>query len=68
MVMKWVAVLNMIWGVVKACRTGVELAVNPDMSQVMAMEACFIIAGVIWEEGCSSKITGPMGLAPLYGL
>ena len=63
MMMKWAMVLNMIWGTAKACGTGVELAVNPDMFQAMAMEACFVIAGVIWREGCTSKITSPMGLA-----
>ena len=66
--MKWTAVLDMIQDIAKACGAGVELAVNPDMSQVMAMEACFVIVGVIWGEGSSSKITGPMGLTLFYSL
>ena len=61
-------ILNVIQGVMKACGTGVELAVNPDMFQAMAIEARFVIAGVIQGEGCMSKITGPMGLAPFYSL
>ena len=65
---KWAMVLNVIWGIVKACGTDVELAVNPDMSQVMAMEVHFIIAEVIQEEGCMSKITSPMDLALFYSL
>ena len=66
MMTKWAAVLDVIWGVAKTCGAGVELAVNPDMFQAMAKEACFIIVGVIWGEGCSSKITSPMSLALFY--
>ena len=58
----------MIRGIVKACETGVELAVNLDMSQAVAMETCFIIMEVVQGEGCSSEITGPMGLTLFYGL
>ena len=68
MAMKWTTVLNVIQDVVKAYGTGVELAVNSNMSQAMAMEACFIIAGVIQGEECMSKITGPMGLTLFYSL
>ena len=68
MTTKWTAVLDVIQGIAKAYGTGVKLAVNPDMSQVTAMEAHFVIARVIQEEGCLSEITSPMGLTPFYGL
>ena len=32
MMAKWTAVLDMIQSIVKACGTGVELAINPDIS------------------------------------
>ena len=66
--MKQAAILDVVWGVAKTCGASVELAVNPDMSQAIAMEARFIIAGMIWEEECLSKITCPMGLTPFYSL
>ena len=53
---KWAAVLDMIWGIAKACGTDVELAVNPNMFQAMAMEACFIVAGVSWGGGVHLKL------------
>ena len=46
--MEWATILDVIWGVVKAGGTGVKLAVDPDVSQAVAMETCLIKAGVIW--------------------
>ena len=68
MTTKWEVVLDMGQGVAKACGSGIELTVNPDMFQAMAVKAHFIIMGVVWGEGCSSKVTSPMDLAPFYSL
>ena len=46
--MEWAAVLDMIGGIVEAGRTGVELTIDADMPQAVAMEACFIKARVVW--------------------
>ena len=32
----------------KACGIGIKLTVDPNVPQVMALETCLIIAGVIW--------------------
>ena len=45
--MKWAAVLDMIRGIAEASRTGVELTIDADMPQMVAMEACFIKTRVI---------------------
>ena len=68
LMMKWAMVLDVVWSIVKACGTGIELTVDPDVSQAMAMEVCFIVVGVVRGEGCLSKTTSLMGLAPFYGL
>ena len=46
--MEWVAILNVVRGVAKACGTGIKLTVDPDVFQVMAVETCFVIAEMIW--------------------
>lgn len=47
MVMKGASVLNMIRGVAEIARADVKLAVDPNMSQMMTMETCFVILRVI---------------------
>ena len=66
--MKWAVILDVVWGIAKTHGAGIKLTVNSNMSQVMAMEAQFVIAGMIWGEGHSSKITSPMGLTLFYSL
>ena len=68
MTTKWAMVLDMIRGVAKTCGTGIELTVDPDMSQTITVEACFIIVGVVRREGCSSKITSPVSFTSFYCL
>ena len=68
LMMKWTMVLDMIWSIVKASGASVELAINSNMLQVVAMEKHLIIARVIQGEGGSSKVTSPMGLTPFYSL
>ena len=46
--MEWATVLDIIRGITKTDRTGVELTIDLDMPQVVAMEACFIKARMIW--------------------
>ena len=46
--LEWAAVLDVIGGIAEASRTGVELTIDVDMPQVVAMEACFIKIRVIW--------------------
>ena len=46
--MEWAAVLDMIRGIAEASRIGVELTIDADMPQAVAMEACFIKTRVIW--------------------
>ena len=46
---EWATILDMIGGIVKASWTGVELAMDADMSQTVAMEASFVKARMIWE-------------------
>ena len=45
---EWAAVLDVVRGIAEAGRTGVELTIDLDMPQVVAMEACFIKARMIW--------------------
>ena len=45
---KWAAVLDMIRGIMEAGRTGVELTIDADMPQAVAMEAHFIKARMVW--------------------
>ena len=45
---EWAAILDMIGGIVEASRTGVELTIDVDMSQVVAMEAFFIKMRMTW--------------------
>ena len=45
---KWAAILDMIRGIAEASRTGVELTIDVDMPQAVAMEACFVKTRVIW--------------------
>ena len=52
----------------KTTGAGVELAVDSDMSQAMAMETSFVVTRVIWEKGCPSKVTSPMGFTSFYSL
>ena len=42
------AILDMIRGIAKASRTGIELTIDADMSQAVAMEACFIKTRMTW--------------------
>ena len=65
---EWAMILNVIWSIAEACGTGIKLTADPDVSQVMAVETCFIVMGVVWEEGCLSNVTGPMDLTPFYSL
>ena len=46
---QWAAILDMIWGITEASRAGVELAIDLDMPQVVAMKACFVKARMIQE-------------------
>ena len=45
--MKWAVILDVVWGIAKTHGAGIKLTVNSNMSQVMAMEAQFVIAGMI---------------------
>ena len=45
---EWIAILNVVWGIVEACGTGINLTVDPDMPQVMAVETYFIVVGMFW--------------------
>ena len=47
MMMEWATVLDVVWSITKACRAGIKLAVDSDMSQTMTMEACFVIVRMI---------------------
>ena len=44
----WAVVLDMIRGIVEASRTGIELTIDLDMPQAVAMEAHFIQAWMVW--------------------
>ena len=66
--MEWAAILNVVWSTVEAHGTGVELTVDPDVLQVMAVETCFIIAGMIWRQGGPPEVTSPVGFAVFYSL
>ena len=57
-------ILNMVQSVAEAHGTGITLTVDPDVSQVMAVETCFIIAGMIWRQGVHLKL--PVQWALLY--
>ena len=48
MTMEWAAILNVVQSISKACGTGIKLTVDPDVFQVMAVETCFVIVGMIW--------------------
>ena len=45
---EWATILDMIRGIAEASWTGVELTIDADMSQTVAMEASFIKARMIW--------------------
>ena len=45
---EWAAILDMIGGIAEASRTGVELTIDADMSQVVAMEACLVKMRMTW--------------------
>ena len=45
---EWAAILDMIRGIAEASWTGVELAIDVDMSQTVAMEASFVKARMTW--------------------
>ena len=45
---EWAVILDMIRGIAEASRTGVELTIDVDMSQAVAMEACFIKTRMTW--------------------
>ena len=45
--MEWATVLDIIRGITKTSRTGVELTIDSDMSQAVAMEAHFIKARMV---------------------
>ena len=46
--MEWAAVLDMVGCIAKASRTCIELTVDSDMPQAVAMEARFIEARMVW--------------------
>ena len=46
--MEWAVILDMIRGIVEASRTGIELTIDVDMSQAVAMEACFVKMRMTW--------------------
>ena len=66
--MEWAAILNVVWSIAKACGIGIELTVDPDVSQVMAVETCFIITEMIWGQRGLPEITSPVSFTPLYSL
>ena len=66
--MKWALVLDVVWSIMKASGAGVELTVNSDVSQVVAMKTCFVVVRMIQGKGCVSEVTSPMGFASFYGL
>ena len=45
---EWAVILDMIRGIVEASRTGIELTIDVDMSQAVAMEACFVKMRMTW--------------------
>ena len=45
---EWAMVLDMIRGIAETSRTGIELTVDADVSQAVAMEACIVKTRVIW--------------------
>ena len=45
--MEQAMVLDMIGGIMEAGRTGIELTIDSDMPQVVAMETHFIKAGMV---------------------
>ena len=45
---EWAAILDMIGGIAEASRTGIELTIDADMCQSVAMEACFIKMRMTW--------------------
>ena len=44
---EWAVVLDVI-RIVEASRTGIELTIDVDMSQAVAMEACFVKMRMTW--------------------
>ena len=44
---EWAAILNMVQSIAEAYGTGIKLTVDPDVSQAMAVETCFVIVGMI---------------------
>ena len=66
--MKQTPILDVVWGVMKASGAGIELAVNLDVSQVVAAETCFVVARMISGKGCMSKVTCPMSFTSFYSL
>ena len=65
---KQALILDVVWGIVKAHGAGVELTVNSDVFQVVAMETCFVIIRMIRREGCASEVTCPMSFTSFYSL
>ena len=45
---EWAVILDVIRGIVEASRTGIELTIDLDMPQAVAMEAHFIQARMVW--------------------
>ena len=41
-------ILDMIGSITEAGRTDIELTIDSDMPQAVAMEACFIKARMVW--------------------
>ena len=68
MMMKQALILDVVWGVTKASGAGIELAVNPDVSQAVAAETGFVVARMIRGKGCVSKVTCPMSFTSFYSL
>ena len=58
--MQWAVVLDVVGYITEASRTYIELTVDLDMPQAVAMEAHLIKVRMVWGYGGSFKVASPM--------
>ena len=56
---QWASSLNMAWGSLEADRVFVKMAVDVDMTKFSALEAGFMVMGMISRKGCIVVTAGP---------
>ena len=65
---EWTAGLDMAWGIFKAGGALVQVAVDTDVSEFPALEAGFMIAGVITSKGYVMVTACPLNFSVSDGI